>query len=232
MKSLQTILQSLQYREMLKKHLTECKVSYFEHERSEKLFKKIEAASLDFKIVELSKDLRNTTKVSDFSQHSIPPVPPPAVVPTQLKLTTELPIKRIRPEVQRKTDLSFDVALICCKLINEGEKLKLWPLIDPKRGETNENIHIPNHTMQLHHEEKLKMRGRIIRGTNKIAIDRLIMNDCEHSWGRYKGIRGTWHNLESETHSEFFDEEENEAYQRVHKLFIQGYRNFNKFRTH
>ena len=230
MESLQTILKSLYFREILKKYTIECKTTYFEYERSEKLFKKIESSSLDLKIIELSKELRNSIKVSDFTQHSVPIAPPP--VPTQLKLTTELPIKRIRPEVQKKSDLSFDIALICCRFITEGEKLRLWPLIDPKRGEPNEISYIPNHSMQLHHEEKLKMRGRIIRGTKKIAIDRLIMNDCEHSWGRYKGIKGTWHNLESEAHTEFYDDEENEACQRLHKLFLQGYRNFNRFRIH
>lgn len=224
------ILKAIHCRELLKKYTLECKLSAFEQERSEKLFKKSEIQQNDSKIVELSKDLRNSYKACEIPQHPLPVIQHQPS--TQLRLSTELPIKRLRPEVQKKTDISFDVALICCRLISEGEKLKLWPLIDPKRGETHENNHMPSHTLQLKNEEKLKMRGRMIRGCNKIAIDRLIMNDCEHSWGRYMGLSGNWHNLETEMHSEFYDDEDNEAFQRLHKLLTQGYRNFSKFRSH
>ena len=230
MESFQTILKAIHYREQLKRYTIESKVGLFEHERSLKLFVKAEYSQNDSKIVEISKDLRNSYKVSEVAQFSIPVIQPQPS--TQLRLSTELPCKRLRPEVQKKTDISFDVALICCKLITEGEKLKLWPLIDPRRGEISENSHLPIHTMQPKKEDKLKMRGRINRSSKRVAIDRLIMNDCEHSWGRYMGLSGNWHNLETEMHSEFYDDEDNDAFQRLHKLLIHGYRNFSKFRNH
>ena len=231
MESLQTILTGVKTRELLKQYTIENKISAFELERAEKLSKKIDPVINESKIVEQSKELRNSIKISDFVQHPVAALP--QVQPTQLRLPTELPIKRLRPEVQKKSDLSFDVALICCRLITEGEKLRLWPLIDPKKTEgNNETNHVPSSINPLQNEEKLKMRGRIGRGNKKITIDRLVMNDCEHSWGRYMGLSGNWHNLESELHNEFFDDEDSEAFQRLHKLLIQGCKNFNKFRTH
>jgi hypothetical protein len=231
MEMLQKLLEAVKCREKLKKYSVKCKIAIFDQERFEKTSKKGEVVLSGFEIIEVSKNLRNSIKLSDFHQHSIPIQPPK--VADRLILPTELPgNKRPRPEIQKKTDLSFDVALICCRLISEGDKLKLWPLIDPKRNEINESNHINSHSIQLQNEEKLKMRGRVMRGSKNIAIDRLIMNDCEYTWGRYMGLSGNWHNLESELHNDFYDDEDNEAFQRLHKLVTQGYRNFSKFRAH
>lgn len=230
MESLQTILKAINIREMLKQSIIENKIAAFEQERAEKHQKKVEAIIVESKIIDQSKDLRNSIKVSDFTHHSVP-IPPP-VVSQQLKLPTDLPIKRLRPDIPKKSDISFDIALICCRLISEGERNKLWPLINPRRGEISESNHIPNHIVPLPNEEKLKMRGRIVRGTKKIAIDRQIMNEYEHIWGRYLGLNGNWHSLENEIHSEYYDDEDNEAFQRLHKLVTFGFRNFSKVRTH
>lgn len=247
MESLRTILQAIHCRETLKKSTVESKIAYFECERAEKINKKIEIFLPDTKAIEVSKELRSSTKVNESQ---IAPVPEPVNVPIQVTIKPELPTKRPRGEVQKKAEpnfenfnrknypsaekssMNFEIALICCRLISEGEKLKLWPLIDPKRGETNEITTMPSQRIQLQNEDKLKMRGRIIRGNKKIAIDRLMINDCEHSWGRYMGLNGAWHSLESELHAEYYDDEDNEAFQRLHKLLTTGYRGSSKIRSH
>lgn len=227
--SLQTIFKGIQCREQIKKYYLENKIAAFEIERCEKLQRKSDVIIPDNKILEVCKELRNSTKVVDFTQQVVAKEPPP---PPQLTLKPEPPPRRPPPDGPKKSDISFEVALFCCKLISEGEKLKLWPLIDTKRGEGSENTQVVSRSIQLQNEEKLKMRGRLSRSSKRISIDRLIINDCEHSWGRYMGLSGNWHTLGSELHADYYDDEDNEAFQRLHKLLTLGVRNFSKVRNH
>lgn len=232
MESLKAILNSIHCRETLKKYIVESRIANFNYERAEKVNKKLEVFSPDPKILEISKELRSSTKVQEAQIPQPPSIPQTLTLPIPIVSKPEIPLKRQRSEVQKRSDVSFDVALVCCRLINEGERLKLWPLIDPKRGESTEISTMPSQKIQLPNEEKLKMRGRVVRGNKKIAIDRLMINDCEHAWGRYMGLNGAWHSLESELHNEYYDDEDNEAFQRIHKLITNGFRNFSKIRSH
>lgn len=225
--SLHTLLQATYYREQLKKYSCEVKFAAFEQERCEKIQKKIEIFLPDPKVVDVSKELRCSTKLVDSFFSNLP-----SLTPTPQTSKIELPVKRVRTEVQKRTDFPVEVALICCKLILEGEKMKVWPLVDPKKGESNESVKEVNKNVQLKREDKLRMRGRVGRGSKKMEIDRLLINDCEHSWGRYMGLSGNWHRLDGESQNELFEDEDNEAFQRLHKMIALGFRKPTTIRSH
>lgn len=225
--SLHTLAQSIFYREQLKKYSVEIKIAAFEQERCEKIQKKIEIYLPDPKVVDVSKELRCSTKFVDAVVPVMPSIPL-TLQPSKI----ELPVKRVRTEIQKRTDFPVEIALICCKLILEGEKMKVWPLIDPKKGDSNENVKEPSKNVQMKREDKLRMRGRVGRGSKKMEIDRLLISDCEHSWGRYMGLSGNWHRLDGESQNDFFEDEDNEAFQRLHKMITLGFRKPTSIRSH
>ena len=228
--SLHTIIQAVYYREQLKKYSVESKIAHFEQERNEKVIKKAEVYLPDPKVVEVSKELRSSARIVESTSSSIPlqsliPAPIP-----QSKL--ELPIKRIRSEVEKRSDFPFEVALNCCKLLLEAEKNKFWPFADAKKSETQEGNKDMSKALQVQRENKLKMRGRIGRGSKRMEIDRLLINDCEHSWGRYMGLSGNWHRLDGEAQGEYFEDEDNEAFQRLHRIITTGFKRNTGIRTY
>jgi hypothetical protein len=226
--SLHTIVQALFYREQLKKYTVETKVAHFEQERSEKLQKKIEIYIPDPKVVEVSKELRSSARIVEPPPQIInQPTPAPTPLPPS---RMELPVKRIRAEVQRRTDFPFEVALNCCRMILEAEKAKIWPFMDSKKNESQDSIKESSKALQIQRENKLKMRGRIGRGSQRVEIDRLLINDCEHSWGRYMGLSGNWHRLDGEAQGEYFEDEDNEAFQRLHRQITLGFKRNNGIR--
>ena len=228
--SLHTIIQAVYYREQLKKFSVESKIAHFDQERNEKLGKKAEIYTPDSKITEISRELRSSARIIESSTASLPLQSP--LPPSLPQCKPELPLKRVRSEVQKRNDFPFEVALNCCRLLLEAEKSKIWPFMDAKKSENSEGHKDMSKALQVQRENKLKMRGRVGRGSKRVEIDRLLINDCEHSWGRYMGLSGNWHRLDGEAQGEYFEDEDNEAFQRLHRLITTGFKRNNGIRAY
>jgi len=227
LETLKLIFKAINAREVLKKYIIDARILAFEHERADKLGKPSEIPNivLDAKVLETAKELRSSYKSVETTISAPPPIAPPKPIPQP----AVEPIKRARPEPQKKSHLSFDVARACCLLITEGEKLNLWPLISNKSATSSESKQMPP---QLHTnlERKLKLRGRVGRGGKKIYLDRYSYQKYDHGWGRYLGIKGIWYNAEGEISNENYEDEDNEDVNRLHKTLIQNFRNFMKMK--
>lgn len=227
LENLKIIFKAINTREVLKKYIIDARILGFEHERADKLGKTgdIPSINLDTKILEVAKELRSSYKTIETAILA-PPIPTPKPV----SQPTVEPIKRIRPEPQKKSHLSFDVARACCLLINEGEKLNIWPLISNKAATSSESKQMPP---QIHAnvERKLKLRGRVGRGMYKIMLDRYYYKQYDHGWGRYRGaIKDIWYNEEGEVPNQNYEEEDTEDINRLLKTMAQNHRNFIKLK--
>jgi len=206
------IFQATHMREQLKKHTLKARIASFFQERAEKLGKsESHLAETDTKLVESSKELRARIKPPEVQVMPTPrPIPTPAPEPAP---------KRPRPEPARKNYLSFELARICSLVIQEGEKLKAWPVVLPKPQAAQETEKEQEKTTT-----KIKVRGRIDRN-GMLVVDRYV---SEFAWGRYRDTQGVWRGAEKDSLEEVYDDNDNEDLSRLHKILPANFKNFLK----
>lgn len=226
---LQNLIKAVNCRESLKKYRLELVVNAFEQERSDKTYKPNNFVINEGNSTEISREFRKSSKTaSEPLPVYQPEVPAIVVVPVE-KVEIERPVIKKAPKIEvpvKKKDLSYEIARACCFLIAEGEKLQKWPIIDPNKRGLPDISELPTANSITAHERSIKMRGRVLRGVKKIAIDRLTNSDNEHKWGRYLGINGIWHSLNAESYNDELENDDNEALILVQKLILQNFKSY------
>ncbi len=231
LEQLMTLLKAVGIRESVKKHVLELHIATFEQTRAEKLHQTYSRVNelLDNKILETSKDFRQSIKP--------PELPPPPPAPRPL-VEPQLPIKRPRPEPEKKPHLTFELAMYCCSIIAEGEKVPGWPVVGQKPKPVTEGwrkteeivpettVMVTNHSM----EKKIKSRGRYMRGCKGIALDRHSVSTYGHTWNRFISLSGKIYDDEAEELKEYPDDDENESFAKLHKSLATNFKAFLKQR--
>ena len=207
------------HRESIKKYYVNLHINAFEQKRADKICKGGESLIQNIEEIENSKEFRDLLGKNYFNQqnNTIITLPPQANI---VKPTQEIPIKRPRPPEQKKSELSYEIARICCYMLAESANLIKPSLI--------KSINRENHEIKFKNSNpnSIKMRGRLTRGSKRTSIDRCFQLENDHVWGRYLNHQGIWHNASSDFQEYEVDDEGNEAFHRVQKSILNSFKFF------